>query len=97
MLLIASVVLPVQGTIPHLSKLADDTGNHILDEVEWWPMFHHDVQLTGHTSSSSPEMNMTLWDSQIDSDIWFSSPAVVNDDLFIGTGERYGRPCARPN
>ncbi|MBN1861031.1 MAG: PQQ-binding-like beta-propeller repeat protein [Candidatus Thermoplasmatota archaeon] len=90
MLLTASVVFPAQGTIPVINQPADDTGDQILDDVEWWPMFHHDVQLTGYTPSDSPDMNMTLWDSQIDSDIWFSSPAVVNDDLFIGTGERYG-------
>lgn len=90
MLLTASVVLPAAGTMPPTTETAYNTGDYLQNgDVEWWTMFHHDIQMTGFTPSDSPDTNMKLWDSHIDSDIWFSSPAIVNDDLFIGTGERY--------
>ncbi len=91
MLMIANVILIAQGNIPHCSEIPYNTGGQpVNDNTEWWPMFHHDIQITGFTPSDSPDTNKKLWENQIDSDIWFSSPAIVNDELLIGTGERYG-------
>jgi outer membrane protein assembly factor BamB len=92
MLMIVSTLVPAQGNI-HLnttSEKTSETGDPLLaDDVEWWPMFHHDVQLTGYTPGESPDTNYKLWDSQIDNEIFSSSPAIVNDKLVIGTGYRY--------
>jgi outer membrane protein assembly factor BamB len=86
MLLIASALLPAQG-----NRISDTEsgGNLLADDVEWWPMFHHDVQITGYTPSDSPDTNNKLWENQIDNDVWYSSPAIVDDKLVIGTGHRY--------
>lgn len=95
MLMIATAILPAQGTFLYSTEPAHSRTDQLeTEDIEWWPMFHHDIQLTGYTPSDSPETNMKHWERQIDSDIWFSSPAIVDDDLFIGTGERYGE---KPN
>jgi outer membrane protein assembly factor BamB len=84
MLVMAIVLFPVQA---HRTP-GSDTGIS-ADDVEWWPMFHHDLQLSGYTPADSPETYNLLWESTIDKDIWFSSPAVVDEKLVIGTGHRY--------
>jgi len=92
MLMIATVMLPAQGNlnINISTEKNNKTGDVLLaDDVEWWPMFHHDVQITGFTPADSPDTNNLLWDNQIDKDIFFSSPAIVDDNLVIGTGHRY--------
>jgi outer membrane protein assembly factor BamB len=90
--MIACAILPAQGTNSCSTKQTSKTeAQPVTDEVEWWPMFHHDVQITGFTPAGSPDTNKKLWESQIDPDIWFSAPAIVDDKLVIGTGERYGK------
>lgn len=83
-------MIPAQGTIPPAHEANRTTGDTSrTNDIEWWPMFHHDVQLTGYTPSDSPNTNNKLWDRQIENDIWFSSPAIANDNLLIGIGHRY--------
>jgi outer membrane protein assembly factor BamB len=91
MLLIASAILPAQGIIPQNTHQTTTETQPITDETEWWPMFQHDIQLTGYTPGASPDTNKKLWEQHIDPDIWFSSPAILDDNLFIGTGERYDK------
>jgi len=89
-LLIVGIMIPAQGTIPPAHEANRTTGDTSrTNDIEWWPMFHHDVQLTGYTPSDSPNTNNKLWDRQIENDIWFSSPAIANDNLLIGIGHRY--------
>ena len=87
MLIFALAILPAHATITQESEPPQPAN----DDIEWWPMFHHDVQLTGFTPAESPDTNKILWTNQIESDVWFSSPAIVQDDLLIGIGERYGK------
>jgi len=92
MLMIVSAIVPAQGnlqinTAPEHNNATGDA--RLTDAIEWWPMFHHDVQLTGYTPSDSPSTNNKLWERQIDNDVWFSSPAIANDNLLIGIGHRY--------
>jgi outer membrane protein assembly factor BamB len=90
MLLTASIIIPAQGTIPPAHDITQNTGaTSSTDDTEWWPMFHHDLQLTGYTPSGSPSTDNKLWDRLIENDVWFSSPAIANDDLLIGIGHRY--------
>ncbi|UCD09058.1 MAG: PQQ-binding-like beta-propeller repeat protein [Dehalococcoidales bacterium] len=48
-----------------------------------WPMFHHDIALTGYTTSDMPSTNATAWIYDTGSVI-YSSPAIVNGKLYIG-------------
>ena len=48
-----------------------------------WPMFHHDLALSGYSTSSAPNTNDILWTYDTGSDVR-SSPAIVNGILYIG-------------
>jgi len=56
-----------------------------VDDVDWWPMFRHDLNHTGNsTSPGGPEDNTILWTYNTKSEI-SSSPAVVNGKVYIGS------------
>jgi outer membrane protein assembly factor BamB len=57
--------------------------------VDWWPMFHHDLQLTGYTTSSAPDIADLQWTYQTGTPI-SSSPAVVDGIAYIGSGDWEG-------
>lgn len=57
-----------------------------IEDVDWWSMFHHDPQLTGHSTSISPMTNNVLWTHSTGFYLGgFCSPAVVDDRLYIGS------------
>lgn len=55
-------------------------------EDDWWSMFRHDPNYTGHSTSAAPNSPYILWTfdtgSSYDLD---SSPAIVNDRVYIGS------------
>ncbi len=48
-----------------------------------WPMFHHDLTLSGVSQSTAPNTNETLWIYDTGSYV-SSSPAIVDGKLYIG-------------
>jgi len=52
--------------------------------IDWWPMFRHDLNHTGHSTSTAPGANSTIWDYTTG---WyvFSSPAVADGKVFVGS------------
>ena len=52
-----------------------------------WPMFRHDSEHTGYTISDAPDTNNTLWNF-LTVDIVSSSPAVLNDRLYVGSSDK---------
>lgn len=53
-------------------------------EVDWWPMFRHDLSHTGFSTSDAPSSNDTLWIYETRHQI-MSSPAVFEGVVFIGS------------
>ncbi|UCH71564.1 MAG: PQQ-binding-like beta-propeller repeat protein [Thermoplasmatales archaeon] len=57
-------------------------------DIDWWSMFHHDLQSTGFTTSSAPSTNKILWAVGNWEHEWDSpqrcSPVIVNDTVYIG-------------
>ena len=51
--------------------------------IDNWPMFHHDLSLSGVSSSSAPNTNATSWIFNAGSPI-FSSPAIANGIAYVG-------------
>jgi outer membrane protein assembly factor BamB len=49
-----------------------------------WPMFHHDLALSGYSPDDAPNMNETLWIFQTEDSV-FSSPAIVDGVVYIGS------------
>jgi len=80
------------GDAPYVIDV-DNRDNYPLTEpwkrpIEWWPMFQHDPQHTGHTTEDGPDTNETLWTFQT-GDWVVSSPAVVDDRVFVGSWDWY--------
>jgi len=53
------------------------------DDGSNWPMFHHDLALSGYSTSDAPSTNAIAWIYNTGSSI-SSSPAVVNGILYVG-------------
>jgi outer membrane protein assembly factor BamB len=53
-----------------------------------WPMFHHDLALSGYTNSAAPSTDNILWTYQTNASIQ-SSPAIVNGKVYIGSRDGY--------
>ena len=57
-------------------------------DVDWWSMYHHDLQLTGYTTSPGLDTNKVLWTKGTFDYFWFdpqrSSVAIVDDTIFLG-------------
>jgi outer membrane protein assembly factor BamB len=54
------------------------------DDVDWWPMFRHDLNHSGYSTSNGPDTNNVLWEYEI-GEIVHSSPAVVDGRVYIGS------------
>jgi len=78
------------GSIANKNLVNTNPKNILNYEDESWPMFHHNPQLTGFTSGEALDTNNQIWSVDLGEDIRFSSPAVVDNFLYIGTGEMFG-------
>jgi len=52
-----------------------------------WPMFHHDQTHNGYSTSAAPNNNQLLWTYTTGGSIAFSSPAVDNGTVYIGSSD----------
>ena len=52
--------------------------------VDWWPMFRHDLNHTGTSTSTGPTTNNTLWTYPTGGYV-YSSPAVVGGLVYMGS------------
>ncbi len=88
MLLIVTV-LPVSGTIyqnklTKESTIVNNGASPTSMDDDWWPMFHHDLEHTGYSTSKAPNTNNVVWQYNIG--YTESSPAIVDGKLYIGSG-----------
>ena len=73
-----------------------------LNRVDEWPMFRHDLNHTGYSTSSTPDTVELLWSFSVSETLnatfaeISSSPAVVDGKIYFGTFEYYeGQPCGK--
>jgi outer membrane protein assembly factor BamB len=59
--------------------------------TDWWPMFHHDLQHTGYSTSTAPNTNNILWNVSIGGYGIESSPAVVDGKVYIARASNPGK------
>ena len=52
------------------------------DDIDWWPMFNHDLRRSGYSTSGSPDTNHLLWNYRIGGYV-YNSPVVVNDRIYV--------------
>ncbi len=82
MLLFITVLLPI-GEAMNGSKIDGVNPRGSLD-IDWWPMFRHDSEHMGFSTSTAPDTNQVLWSYQTDFFI-SSSPAVSHGKVYIGS------------
>ena len=56
------------------------------EEVDWWPMFHHDLSHTGYSTSTAPNTNSTIWTYTTGGA--YSSPAVFDGRVYVGCSDK---------
>ena len=65
-------------------KEIQTTGSSIDEGVDWWPMFHHDLNRSGYTTSTGPETNNVLWAYKADRGYYSqASPAIVDNKVYF--------------
>jgi len=81
-----SIDLPLLTLDEAKSYVNSDNIEKILEnsDVDWWPMFHHDLNNTGNSSSIAPDTNNVLWEYGTGGTV-ASSPAVVGGKVFVGS------------
>lgn len=87
--LLITLVLPVTGTVDIGQKNSVvKISTTSMNDIDWWPMYHHDLQLTGYTTSIAPNTNKVLWTAGTFDYFWYnpqrSSPAIVDDTIYLG-------------
>jgi len=77
----------VMSIIPSIAvdivKIENVIGKNSGNDVDWWPMFRHDPQHSGYSTSKAPDTNNVLWSYKIGERV--SSPAVVDGRVYIGS------------
>ena len=53
--------------------------------TEWWPMFHHDLQNTGYSTSKAPDTHNILWIFEPKDQM--TSPVVYDDKVYVGSDD----------
>lgn len=61
----------------------DDKTKCADDEIDWWPMFHHDAQNTGYSTSKAPNTSNICWTYQMEGSTKDSSPIIHNGKVYI--------------
>jgi outer membrane protein assembly factor BamB len=75
------------GVFPTLKGDSEINNNFEQSEkstTDWWPMFHHDINHTGYSSSKAPNLKLRLWTASTNLGL-YASPSVVDDRVFIGS------------
>ena len=86
----ASIVPIISGNIKQNTQNLKITDNETeyFSNTDWWPMFHHDLQSTGFSTSLGPSTNKVIWNIGDNWDSWACpqrcSPVIVNDTVYIG-------------
>jgi outer membrane protein assembly factor BamB len=84
LVLIYSALAPISMGYNFNRSIQKELISDYSDEIDWWPMFRHDVMHSGYSSSKAPNTENVIWIYSTGDNIW-SSPAVVDGKLFIGS------------
>jgi len=75
-----------KASLLFLTCVALSIGGTGSGSAQDWPMFRHDLQHTGYSTSRSPLISNLLWEYPTGRNV-YSSPAVVNGKVFIGSND----------
>ena len=79
-----TVYIRADGSIDPPTVTIRNEGSEEL--VDWWPMFRHDLNRKGYSTSEAPNTSSIVWSHE---SCWVdSSPAVVDGKVYIGSNDR---------
>ena len=91
-MLLMATALPVVGTIngikPRMEKENFTDSNEVLTATDgdWWPMHRHDLEHSGYSTSTAPDVPDVLWNYTTDDhDRVSTSPAVSDGKVYFGS------------
>jgi len=94
MLLIAVAVLPVVpgavnnvgNTLKEQQITVEEGSTSQGDDVDWWPMYKHDPENLGYSTSTGPNTNNILWTFTAEGgNLMYASTAVVDGKAYAGS------------
>ena len=88
LVIVVILLLIVMSITPSISVdtvyIEHANGKSPGDDTDWWPMFRHDPQHSGYSTSNAPDTNSILWSYLIGGST-YPSPAVVDSRVYIGS------------
>jgi outer membrane protein assembly factor BamB len=82
--LLTSAILAQPDYMQRSSMARPTVTQSATDPVDWWPMFHHDLNHTGYSTSTAPKTNNIAW-NYTTGYVVDSSPAVADGVVYIGS------------
>jgi len=82
-----SIILAIMIMSPTTScenKIKNKFNQINESSTDWWPMFHHDLNHSGYSTSIGPNTNHILWISKIGDDV-STSPSVADGRVYLGS------------
>jgi len=85
----ASVTPIISGDIKKNSEdlCILDNNTRSSSNTDWWPMFHHDLQNSGYSTSYAPDTDNLIWSYKTGLDV-SSSPAVIDNKVYVGSDDK---------
>ena len=81
--LLIITIFPVTISFDSTTNIANSVDN----EIDWWPMFQHDSENTGFSTSKGPETNHIKWTYNFNDTLDFS-PIVASDFVYVTLGNQ---------
>jgi outer membrane protein assembly factor BamB len=81
-------IFPANSTTNNVDKKMSITSTATRGDtnIDWWPMFQHDPQHIGYSTSNTPDKKHLLWTFKAKHEFSFwASAAIVDDRLYTGT------------
>ena len=83
-MLLLAVVSPIDVSVG-VVDFDGGSGDFVAQSgVDWWPMFRHDLNHTGYSTSTAPNTNNTIWSYPTGNPVR-SSPAVSDGKVYVGS------------
>jgi outer membrane protein assembly factor BamB len=87
-MLLLVMISPINVSVGVVDSSNDSGGFAARSSVDWWHMFRGDLNHAGYSDSVVHDYIEHLWNFSTEDEVW-SSPAVVNGRVFVGSKDGY--------
>ena len=84
-----TIYIRADGSIdPPTAPIQRNGDFEMQSNVDWWPMFRHDLEHTGYSTSKAPNTNELLWNYTMGGRV-LSSPTVADGKVYVDSNDDY--------